>query len=427
MPSEATSEASSQLDPTPRANRGARILARARSLAATQVASAIWAVMAVRLLFWGLAVLALLWSPLRHHFPKWTAYGPRTDLVFGTFAKWDADWFLRVVKHGYDVVETAAFFPGYPLVVTGASFVFRSPLVAGVLVSLAAAALAAVFLYRIATPAIGRAGAIDAVLFLALYPCAFVFSAPYSDGLFLALVTGSFLAATRNRPWLAALCAAAAVATRLAGLALIPSLVLLLRPRDRSLRELLRPIPALVLPLATLGGYMAYLHARFGDAFAYVHVLDVHWYRHVEKFGPFGGLWHSLRSGWQGAAELGRHLPAHSGSPHGYPSRDQLATWNVLHLLVLAGVLWLTWVAWKKLGPALALYALSMDVLLLSNTVSVVPLMSFPRYVLGNFPVFIALAATLRQRPRMRQAVLIGFGAMSAVAAVAFARGSWIA
>src|SRR5690348_18063042 len=45
-------------------------------------------------------------------------------------------------------VETSAFFPGYPLVVRGAAFVFRSPLVAGVLVSLAAASLAAVFLYR---------------------------------------------------------------------------------------------------------------------------------------------------------------------------------------------------------------------------------------------------------------------------------------
>jgi hypothetical protein len=53
--------------------------------------------------------------------------------------------------------------------------------------------------------------------------------------------------------------------------------------------------------------------------------------------------------------------------------------------------------------------------------------MSFPRYVLGNFPLFIALAAELRGRPRARQVVLIGFAALSAVAAVAFARGTWIA
>jgi len=316
-------------------------IAAVRTLARTPTASAIWTVLGVRLLFWCLAVLALLWSPVRNHFPSWSAYGPHSDLVFGTFAQWDADWFLRVVKHGYDVVETSEFFPGYPLVVRGGAFVFRSALVAGVLVSVAAAALAAVFLYRIAAQTIGKAGAIDAVLFLALYPCAFVFTAPYADGFFLALVTGSFLAATRNRPWLAGVCAAAAVATRLAGLALIPSLILLLRPRERSAREMLRPIPSLVLPLATLGGYMAFLHERFGDAFAFVHVLAVHWHRHTERFGPFGGIWRSLRSGWQGAAELGRHLAPAAGSPHGFPSRDQLATWNVLNLLVLVGVLWL--------------------------------------------------------------------------------------
>jgi hypothetical protein len=56
-----------------------------------------------------------------------------------------------------------------------------------------------------------------------------------------------------------------------------------------------------------------------------------------------------------------------------------------------------------------------------------VPLLSFPRYVLGNFPVFIALASTLEDRPRARQAVLITFAAVSAVAAVAFARKTWIA
>jgi len=414
-------------DVTPEAPSQAGLIAAVRSLAATPAATAVWSLLGVRVLFWFVAVLGLLWSPVHANFPLWRAYGPHSDLVFGAFAQWDADWFLRVVMHGYDVVATSAFFPGFPLVVRGAAVVTRSAVVAGVLVSIAAAALAAVFLYRIGADAIGKTGALDGVLFLALYPCALVFTAPYSDGLFLALVTGSFLAATRNRPWLAAVCAAAAVATRLAGLALIPSLILLLWPRNRSAREMLRPAPSLVLPLAALGGYMVYLHERFGDAFAYVHALDLYWYRHVERFGPLGGLWHSVRSGEQGAVELVRHLPANAGGPQGFPSRDQLAMWNVLHLLVLVGVLWLTWVAWKRLGPALGLYAVSMDVLLLANTVAVVPLLSFPRYVLGNFPVFIALAATLEERPRARQAVLVTFAAVSAVAAVAFARKTWIA
>jgi Mannosyltransferase (PIG-V) len=386
-----------------------------------------WTLLWVRCLVWAMTVLALLWSPLRHGFPRYDAYGPRSDLVFGAFAHWDSEWFLRIVTHGYDVAETSAFFPLYPLVTKGVSYVFGSVLVSGVLVSLAAAGIAAVFLHRIGASVIGVPGATDAVLLFALYPCSLVFTAAYSDGLFLALVTGSFLAAMRKRPLLAACCAAAAVATRLAGLALIPPLLLLLWPRDRSIRELVRPLPAVVLPLAALGGYMAYLSAHFGDADAFVHVLDVHWHRHLEKLGPLSGLWHSLSSGWHGAVELVRHLPAGTGAPHGFPSRDMLASWNVLNLLVLLAVLWLTWVAWKRLGPALGLYAVSMNVILLSNTVDVVPLLSFPRYVLGNFPLFIALAAELQDRPRARQAVLIGLAAMGGIAAVAFSRGTWIA
>lgn len=386
-----------------------------------------WTLLWVRFLFWAITVLALLWSPLRHGFPRFHAYGPRSDLVFGAFAHWDSEWFLRIVKHGYDVAETSAFFPLYPLVTKGVSYVFGSVLVSGVLVSLVAAGIAAVFLHRIGAPVIGEAGAGDAVLLFALYPCSLVFTAAYADGLFLALLTGSFLAGARKRPLLAACCAAGAVATRLAGLALVPPLILLLWPRNRSLGELIRPIPAVVMPLAALGGYMAYLSAHFGDADAFVHVLDVHWHRHLETLGPLGGLWHSLSSGWHGGVELLRHLPAGTGAPHGFPSRDQLASWNVLNLLVLLAVLWLTWVAWRRLGPALGLYALSMDVILLSNTVDVVPLLSFPRYVLGNFPLFIALAAELEERPRARQVVLIGLAAVSGVAAVAFARGTWIA
>lgn len=403
------------------------VLAASRSLVTSPAVRPFWLLLGIRALFWSLAVLALLWSPLRRGFPRFEAYGPHSDLVFGAFAHWDAEWFLRIVTHGYDVVETTAFFPGYPLVTKGVSYVLGSPLISGVLVSLVAAGIAAVFLNRISAPVIGEAGATDAVLLFALYPCAFVFTAAYSDGLFLALVTGSFLAATKRRPWVAGICAGAAVATRLAGLALLPALIFLLWPPNRSLRAMVRPLPVVVLPLAALGGYMAYLSTRFGDSLAFVHVLDVHWYRHLETLGPISGLWHSISSAWHGGVELIRHLPAGTGAPHGFPSRDQLATWNVLHLLVLVAVLWLTWVAWRRLGPALGLYAISMDLLLLSNTVNVVPLLSFPRYVLGNFPLFIALAAELRERPRARQAVLIGLAALGAAAAVAFSRGTWIA
>jgi len=381
-----------------------------------------WTLIAIRAAYWALGALSLLWVPLRHGFPPFHAFDSRSDLVFGTFEQWDAGWYLRIVHHGYDVQASTAFFPVYPLAVR----MLGSSLAVAILLSLVAAAIGVVALARIAEPLIGPLGARDTVLYVALYPVSFVFTSAYSEGFFLAFAAGAFLAATRNRPWLAGILGGFAVGTRLAGLALLPPLLYLLWPRGRSFKALTRPLPLLLLP-AALGAYMLYLRHRFGSALAFQDALDKVWNRHTSVAGPFGGLWHALYSGWQGFSELGQHLPRAMGEPGGYAQREVFATWNALHLVVLVAALWLTWIVWQRLGPALGLYAISIQVILLSAPVDVVPLASYPRYLLYDFPLFIALAAVLRDRPRAREATLIGFATLGGVAAVAFSHGIWIA
>jgi hypothetical protein len=384
-----------------------------------------WTLVSIRVAFWFGAALALLWAPLREEFPPFRAYEARTDLLFSTFAQWDSGWFLRIADHGYDIPATSAFFPLYPLVVRAAGFLLGSTLVAAVLVSLVAAGVAAVLVWQIARAVAGEGVAGDSVVLLALYPSALVFTGAYSEGLFLALAAGSFLAATRNRGWLAGVLGGLAVATRLVGLALVPALLLLLWPRKRSRRELLRPLPVLLLPVA-LGLYCLYLEHRFGDPFAFESAQSLYWLRETPPLGPIGGLWESVSAGYHGAAELLLHLPRGLGEPNGFPDRDRFAIWNVLHLVLLAAALWLTWVVWRRLGPALGLYAVAVDAAVLSGTPEVFPLASLPRYLLTNFPLFIALAVLLRDRPRAREATLIAFAAVGAVAAVAFSRHVWI-
>ena len=93
---------------------------------------------------------------------------------------------------------------------------------------------------------------------------------------------------------------------------------------------------------------------------------------------------------------------------------------------MLLPALWLTWVAWRRLGRALGLYAVAVAVFVLSSTVDAFPLASFPRYLLGDFPVFLALAALVQGRPRARDALLWSFAAVGGVAAVAYSRGVWV-
>jgi hypothetical protein len=354
---------------------------------------------AIRLVYLAAAALALLWVPghVGLH-----AYGALGDLVFGVFGQWDAGWFVRIATHGYDTRQSAAFFPLYPLVVRALALVVRSHLAAGVIVSLASAAGAAALLYRLSR-------ARDAVLLLALYPVAYVFTAVYSDALFLLLAIASFYAGVRGRSVAAGVLGGLAVATRLLGLALLPALVVLLWRRGWP-----RLVPLLLLPAALLL-YMLYLHEHFGDAFAFVHAEGVFWLRHTPPLGPLTGLWDALHSGEQGFAQLVRHLP-----PGTYGKPEQYAIWNLVNLALLAAAAWLTVVAWRRLGPAYGLYSLATLVIVLTSPAAVVPLVSLPRFLLADFPLFVVLAP-------YRRVLAPTFAAVAAVAAVAFSRGVWVA
>ncbi len=303
----------------------------------------------------------------------------------------------------------------------------QSTYVAGTIVSLVAGGVGVAIVHRIARDFLSGDGAWDTVLLIALYPLAFVFTAAYSDGLFLALTAGSFLAALRNRPLAAGVLGGLAVATRLIGVALLPALVLLLWPRPFSLRPaLVRLAPLLCLPLA-LVLYAIYLHVHLHDAGAFLHAEDVFWHRHTPALGPLTGLWDAVKSGYQGAAEIARHLPRASGSPGGFPHRDQWAMWNIVQFLLLVAAIWLTVVAWRRLGAAFGLYSAGTIVIFLASPAAVIPLVSVPRFLLADFPIFIALASYTERRPRLRLTVLCSFAAVGALAAVAFSRNIWVA
>jgi hypothetical protein len=292
-----------------------------------------------------------------------------------------------------------------------------------VLVSLAAAAVAAVVLAELARPLLGERGARESVLLLALAPTAFVFTALYSDALFLALSAGAFLAAARGRPGLAGLLGGLAVGTRAVGLALLPALLLLLWPRGRSPRELVRLVPLLALP-AAVGLFALHLDRRLGDWDAFVDAQSDFWQRHTPTLGPLGGLWEAADSARHGAAQLLLHLPRTGET---YDRFDQVAVWYIVHFVLLVAALALTWVAWRRLGAAYGLYSLATLALVLSNTSDWFPLQSLPRFLLADFPLFLALASLTLERPRLRSTVLISFAALGAVAAIAFSRHVWIA
>jgi len=374
---------------------------------------------AIRLAFWLGAAATLIWAPAPGRRLVGDAYGPLSDLLFRSLSQWDARWFLQVAMHGYEEVpQAAAFFPVYPALVHGVAWATGSLLVAGVLVSLLSAAVAAWVLAEIARPLLGDRGAHDTVLYLALYPVAFVFTSLYSEGLFLALASASFLAAMRGRPLLAAVLGGFATGTRLIGLALLPALALLLWS-GRDGRSFARLAPLLLLP-ASVGLYALYLDHAIGDPWAFTSA-QADWNRETTVLGPLEGLKDAVLSAGRGARNL-LDMPV-----DGPGNEQRVGLWNLSHLVLLGAAVWLTWVAWKRLGAAFGAYSAATLLIVLSAPAEGFPLVSLPRFLLVDFPLFLALASLTLDRPRRRDAVLVAFTALGAAAVAAFARGVWVA
>ncbi len=370
-----------------------------------------WTFVWIRVAFWLATAATILWAPLPvEDRPADHAWGAFSDLFFGTFEHWDAQWYLHIARDGYNSTS-AAFWPLYPLLL----HLLGSSLALGTLLSLAAGGVAAWAIAEIARPLLGEQGARDSVLLLALFPTAFVFTALYSDGLFLALSAWSFLFAMRGQAWRAGILGALAVATRLLGLALLPALIWLLWRTPRRL------VPLLLLPLAVVL-YGWYLQRHLGDFWAFSKA-QVFWDRKTATLGPVGGLWDAVQAGGHGGLRVLRHLPRGQA----FTPEERLAFWNAFHLVLLVPAVWLTWVAWKRLGPAFGLYSATTLLIVVSVPSKGFPLVSLPRFLMADFPILLAIAALIRDRPSWRTGVLVGFGALSALAGAAFAHAVWIA
>lgn len=359
-----------------------------------------------RLGVWIAALLALLTlEPLRNpRAGRWDDPALTHDLgaITDVWARWDSVHFLRIAEHGYSAGE-AAFYPLYPALVgtLGRAFLGHYVL-AGIAVSLAAALGAFVLLERIAEPRLGAAGARRALLYLALFPTAFFLQAVYSESLFLFLCLSAFALAERDRLVAAGAVAGLAMLTRPAGVALLPSLVLLGGRRSWRL--------ALALPVAA--AYPLYLWWKLDDAGAFASAEGT-WHRHLSPLGPLGGVWDALRAGWAGARQLASGSNAHAYwsavSPADSPPL-RTATLNLELLLFLVLFVALAAIAWRRFGAPYGLFAVLSLAIPLSVPSNRWPLLSLPRFALGIFPLFLALA-WLGGRPRVHTAI-VGLSAL---------------
>jgi hypothetical protein len=344
--------------------------------------------------------------------------------VTDVWARWDSGWFLRIAEHGYHAGAEPAFYPLYPATIAGLGRVLGSHYVlAGLLVSLAACLGSFALLYRIAETHLGAEGARRAVLYLAVFPMALFLQAVYSESLYLLLTLAAFLLAERRRFLAAGVLAGLALLTRSAGIALLPALVLFAWGAPR--RE--RALASLLVAPAIFAVYPLLLWQQTGDAWAFLHSQRL-WHRHLSPAGPLGGIWDGLRAGWAGVQQLAAGSGGHVYWSAVSPTRSdpvRTAAINLEYLAFLALFVWLTVIAWRRFGAPYGLFAACSLALPLSVPASDWPLLSMPRFGVGIFPLFLALAA-LGCRPRTHTAIVGASACLLGLAVVQWSLWQWV-
>ncbi len=335
-------------------------------------------------------------------------YGAARELFITPWTRKDAGWFVHIAREGYGQgTGRAAFFPLYPMLVRVASVLtLGSYWVAGMLVSLASYAGAMVLLFRLAALETDRRIAARTVVLISVFPTAFVFSAVYSESLFMLLTVAAFYWARRRRWVLACVAGFLATLTRSSGLILVVPLLLIFadqqgwmsrRPRLSSPDDA-RVAWVLLVPAGLLA-YMAYLWVKFGNATLFMDVQHTYWRRALNW--PWSDVWRGARAAVRGASAIYADLSLFpTGLLPGHRLEFLFAR-TLLPFLALMFAVFCLVLVFRRLPLPYGVYGLLALLVPLLEPSGIAPLYSFHRFVLVVFPLFMGLALTLDKRKKL--------------------------
>ncbi len=334
-------------------------------------------------------------------------------------ARYDSGWYRKIALDGYGVPPAGrassehVFFPLYPALTAALARLLRvDPFSAGMGVSLAALAAAAMLFVqegrRRGTELVAR----RALLFLLLFPTAFFLASTYAESLFLLLALLAFACVARQSWGLAALCGALAGLTRLPALALVLPLGIAAwqrtsgagsTPRAISHRRLLTVAAVALAPAAGVFLWIYGVGIHFGEPGLYFRLQE---------------SWNRSASPLAGLARFGVTLPDRI-------ARGDLRTHPAFLIDYADALLSLAIAVFQVKRRRWADASWTAGGLLLPAATGLAP--SLPRYLVVVYPAFYALEEILRGRPRSRLAWWIGSGALLVAGTAAFVHWRWVA
>jgi hypothetical protein len=298
--------------------------------------------------------------------------------------RWDSQFYWSIAAGGYNNLDDALqhrdtnFWPLFPWLWRAVHFVVPSWPLSGFLLNLILLTVAVASVEDIAKRVLPPSSARLAPLLFLAHPCAFYYSAYYTEAAFACFSTLAVALAYRRCWAAAALAAGFAGATRMVGVAagIAVGFAYL-----ESIRFDLRQINRRVLWLPLVGGgtvaYCTYLFLKFHEPFAFTHGL------HAKDWGADVTV--------ERLGQTVRTFFTYSAWP--LPWRE--AT-DMAHLLILLFTILVTMAGIRWLRPSLAIFAI------VTVFLSCRYWTNAGRYCAPIFPSYFVLARWLSPRPNLQ-------------------------
>jgi hypothetical protein len=324
-------------------------------------------------------------------------YAPQDSLHYIDIAK---NWYVG--DHTLDASNFIVFFPLYPFLIRLVTVNFSYINLSALAVSNVSSIIAVFYLYKLTKLDFDDGIAQKAILFLSIFPTAYFLSAPYTEGLFFALVIASFYYARLARWAAAGFLGFLGALTRIGGLLMLPVLLVeLLHQKGWKPKKMITVNLAWIF--LVLAGFLVYLNINYqvwGDPFKFLEIQRVHWFNTLD---PLLGLTRSL--GW-----------VNNGI---YPENLILGVAPLIFAVFGLGTI--VFGFFRRLRPSYLAYMVLTWMLAVSTSMWI----SIPRYVMAMFPIFILLG-TLTNRKVVNLVIVCAFAVPMCFFVALFAMGIFV-
>lgn len=293
---------------------------------------------------------------------------------FESWNIWDGPHYLDIATNSYvssgEDANWIVFLPFYPMLVSSVNFLIHmGVLYAGFFVSAIASIGAAITFYKLLLFDETKKTSFLALVLLFIFPTSFFLFLPYPESVFLLLTLLTFFNLRKGNFLSASIFAMFATATKIAGLTLVPVIFVELVLHHRQFKKPAKFLHSFLILNLPILGFLFYLwinYFTFGDIFHFQKIQNYNW--NTSFYPVFPGIKQAINFTSNPEFELQIYL--------GFAQ-------------ILAFVLTLATVIYSYFKLRKSYFIFSLSFLLIYSSLSF--WLSYPRYLLSLFPLFIML------------------------------------